>query len=249
MLSHLIVSLLVTTTTTSNHPVQTVEGLTFAADTEDIYLPAEAISTSLKVPMAYDAKTNRLSINGEAVPTEQKLFDGTKLVLLRDLERAGVHSTWSEETHSATVELNGQVVVVPVGPKKVVVNLATQQLDAYQGNYLVFSTHVSTGKLGKRTPPGEFKVASKSKLHHSKLYNNAPMPWSVQVNGDIFIHGYKSVPSRPASHGCIRVPVKAAHWFFTWVDLDTPVSVTGEWKDPVPSAKKKADPEKEAKAA
>jgi lipoprotein-anchoring transpeptidase ErfK/SrfK len=58
------------------------------------------------------------------------------------------------------------------------------------------------------------------------------MPWSVQVNGNYFIHGFTSVPDRPASHGCIRLPLTGdnpAKRFFDWVAPGTPIEITGDW--------------------
>ena len=51
----------------------------------------------------------------------------------------------------------------------------------------------------------------------------------VQINGNVFIHGFSSVPNYPASHGCIRMPLtngNPAKFFYEWVQSGTPVSVT-----------------------
>ena len=58
------------------------------------------------------------------------------------------------------------------------------------------------------------------------------MPWSVQVHENIFIHGFRKVPRRPSSHGCIRLPLTGANpakWFYNWIDLGTPISIKGHW--------------------
>ncbi len=115
-------------------------------------------------------------------------------------------------------------------PKVVVVDKSTQTLRAMEGNQVVMSSRVSTGRRGRETPDGRFRVQSKSAMHYSKLYNNAPMPYSVQFAGNYFIHGFSSVPSYPASHGCIRVPLNGeAQAFYNWVSVGTPVVVTGQW--------------------
>ena len=33
------------------------------------------------------------------------------------------------------------------------------------------------------------------------------------------IHGYKSVPTYPASHGCLRVPIPSARSIARWIKL------------------------------
>jgi lipoprotein-anchoring transpeptidase ErfK/SrfK len=65
-------------------------------------------------------------------------------------------------------------------------------------------------------------------MHRSSLYDDAPMPWSVQVDGNVFIHGFTSVPRRPASHGCIRMPMTGgnpARWFYQWIDRGVPIVI------------------------
>lgn len=116
--------------------------------------------------------------------------------------------------------------------KRVVVDKTTQTLTAYEGEKVVLQSRVSTGKPGKRTPSGNFTAGVKQRIHLSRLYHNAPMPWSVQVNGNYFIHGFGSVPNHPASHGCIRMPMggdNPAKRFFEWVEAGTPVEITGDW--------------------
>ncbi|NNM30037.1 MAG: L,D-transpeptidase, partial [Akkermansiaceae bacterium] len=80
-----------------------------------------------------------------------------------------------------------------------------------------------------RTPSGNFRAGPyKARRHFSSLYENAPMPWSVQVTGHVFIHGFTSVPKYPASHGCIRVPLtngNPARFFYEWVDKGTPIRI------------------------
>jgi lipoprotein-anchoring transpeptidase ErfK/SrfK len=117
--------------------------------------------------------------------------------------------------------------------KHVEIDKTTQTLRAYEGDKLVIETRVSTGKWDKSTPNGQFSAGDKERMHHSKLFQNAPMPFSVQVTGDVFIHGFSTVPHSPASHGCIRVPLdqgSPARKFFDWVEPGTPIEITGHWE-------------------
>lgn len=116
---------------------------------------------------------------------------------------------------------------VPKG-KRVEVNLTKQELRAYEGNRLVLKTNISSGRT-HNTPTGNFRAGPyKAESHFSSLYHNAPMPWSVQVTGNIFIHGYTEVPRYPASKGCIRMPLtgrNAAKRFYQWCDVGTPIRI------------------------
>lgn len=118
--------------------------------------------------------------------------------------------------------------------KRVEIDKTVQLLRAYEDDKLVFQTNVSTGKWDRATPNGQFAAKSKQRMHYSKLYKNAPMPYSVEVVGNVFIHGFSSVPKRPASHGCIRVPLTGANpakQFFDWVEIGTPIEILGRWED------------------
>ncbi len=116
------------------------------------------------------------------------------------------------------------------GPKRVVIDKRQQVLRAYEGRRLVFESHVSTGKWDRSTPTGQFQAGSKERLHFSRLFHNAPMPYSVFVTGNVFIHGFGSVPQQPASHGCIRMPLgggNPAKRFYDWVEIGTPIEIRG----------------------
>ena len=52
-----------------------------------------------------------------------------------------------------------------------------------------------------------------------QLYN------AVYFYGGYAIHGSRSVPAQPASHGCIRIPMSAAEWFPGHVSTATAVYV------------------------
>lgn len=119
--------------------------------------------------------------------------------------------------------------------QRVVIDKTEQRLSAYEGNRLVLQSRISTGKADRSTPNGSFRVGAKFRMHYSSRYHNAPMPYSVQVTGNVFIHGYGDVPAWPASHGCIRVPLDGdnpARRFFEWVQSGARVDIVGHWPGP-----------------
>lgn len=52
-----------------------------------------------------------------------------------------------------------------------------------------------------------------------QLYN------PVYFDGGIAVHGYTSVPTKPASHGCVRIPMYVSEYFQDLVDTGEPVYV------------------------
>jgi lipoprotein-anchoring transpeptidase ErfK/SrfK len=73
------------------------------------------------------------------------------------------------------------------------------------------------------TPTGRFKVYRKIPgWHKSPL---GLMYYPVYVVGGVAIHGSPYVPRRPASHGCIRIPMYAAKAFYDATAIGTVVLV------------------------
>jgi lipoprotein-anchoring transpeptidase ErfK/SrfK len=56
-------------------------------------------------------------------------------------------------------------------------------------------------------------------------YNNSGMLDSVYYNRGEAVHGYRSVPTYPASHGCIRAPIADARFIYDWVRLGISIYV------------------------
>ena len=80
--------------------------------------------------------------------------------------------------------------------------------------------HMSSGKPSTPTVLGSFRVYRKS-----AGTNSHGMVHSSYFIGGYAIHGYASVPTYPASHGCLRVPIPSAWNIYTWVDYGTRVFV------------------------
>ena len=102
----------------------------------------------------------------------------------------------------------------PQGEVEIVVSIPLQRAYVYRGGTLIGVTTVSTGKPGHRTPTGKFDILQKRAKHFSNLYNNAPMPYMQRLTwGGIALHAGQ-IPGRPASHGCVRLPLAFARNLF-----------------------------------
>jgi peptidoglycan hydrolase-like protein with peptidoglycan-binding domain len=78
---------------------------------------------------------------------------------------------------------------------------------------------VSTGATGN-TPLGLWHVYSKV-----PGYNAKEMYYSSFFVGGFAIHGYHSVPTYPASHGCVRMPLWVAVRVYSLIDYGTAVYI------------------------
>jgi PKD repeat protein len=71
---------------------------------------------------------------------------------------------------------------------------------------------VSSG-AGGITPVGNFSVLWKAPSTSTWL-GSAILYRTMTIHGNVAIHGYPSVPTYPASHGCVRIPIWAADWLY-----------------------------------
>lgn len=213
----------------------TIDGISFAADPGTLYVPIRDAAEALGWSVRWDRTEERAYLEGKPVPAgeSRQLPDSTTLLPVRALEVWGAEVRWNAERNAAQIHHAGREVWVRYGEKRVAINRAAQRLRAWQGERLVLDTRVSTGRRGHSTPTGQFSAGPyRARMHYSSLYDNAPMPWSIQVRGNVFIHGYHSVPPRAASHGCIRVPLyggNPARWLYRWMDNGTPIVIADDW--------------------
>ena len=225
-----------------------LEGITFAEASERLYLPVLELGDQFGWKVKPGEKSGDLVVNGVLFPRSKlrRLVAGTSLVSLQDLSPLGITVTWDAAAQVARVQYGKKSFAVRNGPKRVDVNQRAQRLRAWQGSRKVLDSRVSTGRRDHPTPNGYFTAGPlKKPMVISRRYDNTPMPWSVQVRGNILIHGSRSVPLHADSHGCIRLPLgrrNPARWFYDWVTLGTPITIRTSWPAP-PAA-----PESEAPA-
>lgn len=137
---------------------------------------------------------------------------------------------------------------------KLNVNIATQRLIASQDGTVLLDTPCTTGRAGKRTPTGTFKLydkqADKRSNVYGTLYKNgkrvcgghrydkckgvsydkyvgSSLPYWQRLTGDgIGLHLSGSVKRYPASGGCIRLMPAYAKKLFGMTKVGTPITVT-----------------------
>lgn len=111
-------------------------------------------------------------------------------------------------------------VKYPGAGKHAEVNVGRQVLVLADGDKAQRIYHVSTGAPGTPSDRGHFRFNRRQ-----PGYNAIRMYYTTYYNGGEGIHGYSSVPTRPASHGCIRTPISDAVSIYNWVRLGMSIYV------------------------
>ncbi len=179
----------------------------------------------------YDAKT------GQAVLSFQK--------------QTGLPRTSRVDAATAT-RMNTAGFGTPMVPDgnadRVEVDISRQVLQIWRGGQLFRVLGVSTGTgkrycdttdTGKRvcgiatTPTGRFdfsrRIPGQRKSELGILFD------PVYFTGGYAVHGSRSVPATPASHGCIRIPLWESKFFFNEVPLRTQMIVIKDGAPAVPT--------------
>lgn len=119
-------------------------------------------------------------------------------------------------------------------PLQIVVSRDQQSLVVYDGDTVVATSNVSTGKAGHSTPTGIFSILEKRRFHKSNIYSNAPMPFMQRLTwSGIALHASNHVPSYPASHGCVRMPDAFAKQLFKMTGRGVHVLISDRQLTPV----------------
>ena len=114
----------------------------------------------------------------------------------------------------------------PHGPLIISISIAQQKLRIYDANGLFAQTPISTGMPGHPTPMGVFSIIQKQKFHESNIYSGAPMPYMERITWSGIAMHAGVLPGRPASHGCIRMPMAFAVKMYSWTRMGARVVVT-----------------------
>jgi lipoprotein-anchoring transpeptidase ErfK/SrfK len=147
-------------------------------------------------------------------------------------EPADSTPTSGPETDPAPSEAAAESVAEPSAeePKRsLTIQIGSQSFVYAEGDQVVRTGPVSSGREGYGTPRGTFSVLSKQKDKVSSRYTNqlgwqAWMPYSIQFYGHYFLHeGW--LPGYPDSHGCVRVGEKDARFLFERLKIGDLVSV------------------------
>lgn len=106
----------------------------------------------------------------------------------------------------------------PRAGKHVEFDWSRQVLVLARGGRPYRTYHTSSGTPATPTVFGSYRFYLQTPGTNSK-----GMVHSSYFIGGYAIHGYASVPTYPASHGCLRVPIPNALSIFNWIDIGDPI--------------------------
>lgn len=208
-----------------------------------LYINQEKIAEYLKPlskKVSTTAKPKLVDPDGVVIAQGQ---DGRKLDEQKTIEdiKLALSGGNGEITLATTVTPAGEKrVAKPFTPglyegKYIEVNLTAQTLYQFEGQNLIASHRVSTGKWSMPTPQGTFSINSKTGRAYSKRYNLYMPYWMSFIGGKYGIHelpefanGTKEGEAHlgtAVSHGCIRLGVGEAQTVYDWAQTGTPVVI------------------------
>jgi hypothetical protein len=101
------------------------------------------------------------------------------------------------------------------------VDISRQVMALVNGDNVVSTFHVSTGKPSTPTVRGTFHFYRKD-----AGYNSEGMYYSVYFIRGYATHGYNPVPMHEAaSHGCVRNPIPFSVYIYNWINLGDAIHV------------------------
>jgi hypothetical protein len=126
---------------------------------------------------------------------------------------------------------------VPPEDKRILVDLSSQTMTAYEGDDVVFMSRISSGvrlkEGGFATPKGYYRTMRKRPCRHMANPANAygsgfdlpGVPWVSYFTSDgVAFHGayWHNDFGVPHSHGCINMTPQAAKWIYRWTTPTVP---------------------------
>jgi hypothetical protein len=123
--------------------------------------------------------------------------------------------------------------IAPKGPILIYIDLTRQLATVYRNGVRIGVSTISSGREGYETPTGVFTILEKNKVHISRKYNNAPMPYQQRLTwGGVALHA-GGLPGYPESHGCVHLPLAFSKILFDAMPMGGTVVIAGGHDDPV----------------
>jgi lipoprotein-anchoring transpeptidase ErfK/SrfK len=170
-------------------------------------------------------------------------------------QRAANHAEFRATSGWRSKTYEDSAILAETNPSnsRIVISLGDQRGLLLRGDDIALDFPIASGKRSHPTPTGSYTILSMKRDHSSNLYGRvldaegnvvksmadvrtaeipeggafvgSPMPfWLRLTNDGIGLH-VGHLPGRPASHGCVRLPRRAASLIFDRVQVGTRVDI------------------------
>ena len=158
------------------------------------------------------------------------------VIAFEKVERLSRNGTWGSAERARLVAPRGFALRYPSAGRAAEVDITRQVLVLSQGGAIVKIVDVSTGSGNHYTQDGVDNVAHtpRGRFHITHKIDGI----RVSKLGELYrpsyffegyaVHGNGSVPTYPASHGCVRVTNPVADYLFPLLTVGTPLAVYDE---------------------
>lgn len=194
-----------------------------------LYLPMETVTFRTSEPISHADIHVVPSIPGEVRIKDRHIsFHPAEPMRPGAVYRFTVHANTTADVAGARETFD--VAIDPSEDRWVYVALdaVPQWVDVFEGDDLVKRMLASGGRSGYETPAGTFRIQNRGHHFYSQKYGEGAYFW-VRIYGNYLFH---SVPvdidgniieeeakklGCPASHGCVRLSMPDAEWFYEHV--------------------------------
>jgi lipoprotein-anchoring transpeptidase ErfK/SrfK len=170
-----------------------------------------------------------LELNPE-IENPHRIFTGQRLIVPPEGYQAGAKAVERAESFRAAPPTG---LLVPTGlepdERWIAVDLSSQTVHAYEGERLVRSFLVSTGKPSTPTVTGQYRIYVKLEKTDMRGpgYHLRDVPFTMYFYRGYGLHGtyWHSNFGNPMSAGCVNLTVKDSEWLYNFASVGTLVSV------------------------
>lgn len=212
------------------YPQQTKPQATIITGSTDILLSATATPShtpsSAPATPAQQTYTPTSNVTNTLLPSRTTTATPTRLTLspsptvtqtLAPNKTATALPAWATERY----------LPLPVGEKWIEVDISNQILRAYDGERLVYTATVATGRGITQATLGRYRITQKvaMKLITGPGYYLPDVPWVMVINSSLMLHGayWQDSWGAPTNYGFINLKPADAKWLFDWSSPSLPI--------------------------
>jgi lipoprotein-anchoring transpeptidase ErfK/SrfK len=133
------------------------------------------------------------------------------------------HQASDAELPAASEDNSDAAAVEPLPPPEPTlfadIDLTRQVMTVSDTSGEIGQWKISSARSGYSTPTGTYTPSWSTRMHYSRQYDWAPMPYAVFFTNGVAVHATNAIGNlgQPASHGCVRLHPKNAKTFYNLV--------------------------------